>query len=363
MKVKGLKLGLCLFASGLWAGCGSPGPPMPPSLELARPVRDLRATRKGDRVYLSWSTPFETTDKQRIRHPGVTEVCRSLTAAANDCATEVARLPELRTPGRRPPDQRSQASYADRLTQDFQRTNPLSLVWYGVQIQNSYGRTAGLSNRVSVPASPTVPPPDDFQAQLGRDGVKLTWSAVSLPAVPELRFIYRVYRREAGAKTDQIAGELEAAGQSSPEILDRNFEWEKTYDYRLTVVTLVPGGTGPQQSVEGEDSRTRRVVAHDVFPPEPPAGLAAAFSGPDEKPFIDLVWTANQEPDLAGYNIYRREPGGELRKLNPEPVTAPAFRDSQVAIGGRYLYSVSAVDVRGNESARSEEAAEGAPAQ
>jgi fibronectin type 3 domain-containing protein len=37
----------------------------------------------------------------------------------------------------------------------------------------------------------------------------------------------------------------------------------------------------------------------------------------------------------------------------------PAYRDSDVKPGVRYSYSVSAVDARGNESARSEEASEG----
>jgi fibronectin type 3 domain-containing protein len=48
-------------------------------------------------------------------------------------------------------------------------------------------------------------------------------------------------------------------------------------------------------------------------------------------------------------------------KVNPEPVKMPAFRDVQVVSGKSYFYSVSAVDQRGNESARSEEASESVP--
>jgi fibronectin type 3 domain-containing protein len=39
----------------------------------------------------------------------------------------------------------------------------------------------------------------------------------------------------------------------------------------------------------------------------------------------------------------------------------PAFRDAQVVSGKNYFYSVSAVDLRGNESARSEETSESVP--
>jgi fibronectin type 3 domain-containing protein len=64
---------------------------------------------------------------------------------------------------------------------------------------------------------------------------------------------------------------------------------------------------------------------------------------------------------LAGYNIYRREEGGEARKINSGVVTAPAFRDLNVASGHKYFYSVLALDVRGNESARSGETTETVP--
>jgi len=66
------------------------------------------------------------------------------------------------------------------------------------------------------------------------------------------------------------------------------------------------------------------------------------------------------DADLAGYNIYRHEAGVAALKLNPELVRTPAYRDAQVVAGRTYFYSVTAVDERGNESARSEEASEGA---
>jgi len=159
-----------------------------------------------------------------------------------------------------------------------------------------------------------------------------------------------------------IAGELPVRDEPHPTLLDKNFEWQKTYEYRVTVVTEVQQATGTEQ-VEGDDSPTVRVIANDIFPPATPSGLQAVFSGPGQKPFIDLVWKANTERDLAGYNIYRRQPGGQPVKLNNELIKAPAFRDSNVLPGHEYLYSVSAVDVRGNESPRSEEASETVPEQ
>src|SRR5215472_12970767 len=71
---------LAFVAAVLLAGCATPGPPLPPSLELPRPVMDLEATREGNRVLLTWTPPTETTDKLRIRHAGPTAICRKIEA-------------------------------------------------------------------------------------------------------------------------------------------------------------------------------------------------------------------------------------------------------------------------------------------
>ena len=59
--------------------------------------------------------------------------------------------------------------------------------------------------------------------------------------------------------------------------------------------------------------------------------------------------------------MYRHEEGEPPVRLTSEPVRAPAYRDNQVLAGRKYFYSVTAIDVRGNESAKSEEANEAVP--
>jgi hypothetical protein len=239
---------------------------------------------------------------------------------------------------------------------------PDSNLVYAVSVLNSHGRSAGLSNQVQVPAAPTLPAPSGLAAKLNARGIELTWNAVGLPQeIPSLRFAYRIYRRDVDTGQDVIAGEV-PVGSSNPSLLDTNFEWEKSFEYRLTVVTFAQQASGTVQ-VEGEDTAPVRVMAHDVFPPAVPSGLQVAYSGPGQKPFIDLVWGPDTEPDLAGYNVYRRGESGEPVKINTEMVKTPNFRDFDVLPGHEYFYSVSAVDVRGNESARSPEASESLPQQ
>ena len=93
MKRSGWNILICVLGYAVLVSCGDPGVPIPPRLELAKPVTDLRAARKGDRVYLAWTVPAKTTDRQTVRHPGVTRICRSLEVLVADCQNPAAEIP------------------------------------------------------------------------------------------------------------------------------------------------------------------------------------------------------------------------------------------------------------------------------
>jgi len=342
-------------------GCGSPGVPLPPSLEVTRPVSDLRATRKGNRVTLTWSPPTQTTEQRNLKRAQTVEICRGF-AAMKQCGVPVAKIP-FPKPAVKQTQRAQQETYTDELPANpSEASEAIANIYYGVSIVNSYRRSAGLSNQVQVPAAPTLGPPENLQAQLTRDGVKLSWNTIpNPPNIPNLRFAYRIYRREVGTQSNAIAGEVPVENESAPSFLDQGFEWEKTYDYRVTVVTKIEQANGGEQQVEGDDTPAFPIVAHDVFPPATPTGLQAVFSGPGQKLFIDLVWAPDNEADLAGYNVYRREAGAPV-KINKDVVSSPSYRDAEVSAGHTYTYSVSSIDVRGNESSRSDEASESVPA-
>ncbi len=356
---------LCL----LLAGCAQTGAPLPPSLELPKPPTDLRASRKGNRVTLTWSEPTLTTDRLSVRYLGPTFVCRSPEADVTECGNPAATLP---APHGAPPKSSSghpaQQTYTDIVPTALQQQNRAAVITYAVEVLNRNSRGSGLSNRVHVPGIVTLPPPSDLSAELTGDGVILTWTSLgesrSLPALPELRRSYRIYRRDESSGKDTIAGELPLGEPGVTHFTDSSFEWEKTYLYRVTTVNLIKGPDSETQ-FEGDDTSPVRVVAHDIFPPSLPVGLQAAYSGEGQKPFVDLIWAPVTTADLAGYNIYRSEVGSnEVKtavKLNSELVKSPSYRDSAVASGKTYIYAVSAVDVRGNESQHSEQASEPVP--
>jgi len=360
MRLLPRRLLLVLGTPLVFTACANIGPPEPPSLDLPKPPSDLRALRKGDKVTLTWTIPALTTDRQAARSFGATRICRGMQAELAQCASVGEAPPE--TAVRRSPQQRISGSYVDLLTSAIEDDNPASFLAYAIEVLNADGRGAGLSNQVRVSRARTQPPPTDLNARVTAQGIVLDWTSDALPATPTaLRYRYRIFRREGGSQQMMLVGDLPAESGRHLSLTDSNIEWQKTYEYHTEAVTLIAQEGKPDLQVEGDDSPEVKVFADDVFSPAVPSGLQAVFSGPGQQPFIDLVWAPDTDADLDGYNVYRHEEGAEPVKLNTEPVRTPAYRDSNIAAGKRYVYSVSAVDVRGNESARSEEAGENVP--
>jgi len=248
------------------------------------------------------------------------------------------------------------------LDHDRKLSGPFETATYAVEVLNRDDRSAGLSNQVRVSLAETLRPPPDFAARLTGQGVVLTWTGqLSLPYSQPARFSYRVFRRQEDSQQRTLVGEVGAGTERSLSLTDQSLEWENTYYYHADTLTVISQAGKPDVSIEGDDTPEVKVFAHDVFPPAVPSGLQAVFSGLGPQAFIDLVWAPVTDSDLDGYNVYRREEGAAMYKVNSELVKTPAFRDVQVAPGKKYFYSVSAVDLRGNESERSEEASESVP--
>jgi hypothetical protein len=367
-----------LTFAALLTGCASVQAPLPPSLELPKPPSDLRAIRKGDHVYLYWSIPSQTMDRQSVRRASPTRICRTLEASMKTCGTPVGNVPPLPKGVKTP---RAEATFVDTLPRELQQQNPTRLVSYAVEALNLHARSAGLSNQVQVALAPALPPPANFRAEVTERGVLLTWDCEATPAQPQgARYVDRIYR-----KSPDTRAEVKVADVTCPDrrFEDQTIEWQKAYEYRITVVTLVnlepqlqpcppsqkvadeaTGGSRCPDTgvVEGDDSPAQKIFAKDVYPPAVPTGLEAVFSGPGQAPFIDLLWAPDSDADLAGYNVYQRD-GGQSKKINSELVKTPAFRDTGVEGGKIYWYAVTAVDERGNESSRSAEASETVPQQ
>ncbi len=90
----------------------------------------------------------------------------------------------------------------------------------------------------------------------------------------------------------------------------------------------------------------------DTTPPAAPTGVGASAGNAS----VQLSWSANTEPDLAGYSIYRATvSGGPYTLLNGALVTGTSFSDTGLTNGTTYYYVLTATDISANESTRSTE--------
>ena len=339
------------------AGCGTPGAPQPPSANIPQKVKDLKAVRKGDTVNLSWSAPEQTTDGALVSKPGKMIVRRATTDSQN--AVTVAELPLQ-------PAHKSQQAQGvavkDSLTNLLQSSSA-DFASYTVEALSGSGKSAGPSTAVAVPLVPVPSMPKDVQLKVVSQGVSISWMQYWPPQNRTrltVQYVYRIMRSEVGSKQQPVMVKELNAGNEAATVIDSTIQWEKQYQYWIIPVTLWQNTQ--KGEVEGDDSQPVTVATKDVFPPAVPSGLQAVFSQVGDKSFIDLTWIPNTDPDLAGYNVYRHTEGTRPpEKINTELVKTPAFRDANVQPGMRYFYSVSAVDLRNNESRRSQEAAEAVP--
>jgi hypothetical protein len=340
------------------AGCGTPGAPLPPSLGIPKPVGDLEAIRKGNSVTLTWSAPTDTTDGSLVRKTGKMLVSRSISSGSRVGAAEVVAQVPLESALKEPEPPSPTAK--DSLSSVLDTAN--DFVVYTVVAQSNLGKSAGPSNVASVPLVPTPPAPARLQATAVPQGISLSWDQPS-PRENRSRLTaqygWRVMRREEGTPAPVIVKQIDL-GNETARFVDSSIEWQKHYDYWIAPITLWQGD-GKKGVVEGDNSPVASVFANDVFPPDAPVGLQAVYSGLADQPSIDLAWTPSTEPDLAGYNVYRHTGDEPPVKVNSALVKTSAYRDTQVKLGVKYFYSVSAVDLRNNESNKSEEASESVP--
>ena len=356
----------------VFTGCGTPGAPMPPSLNLPDPVTDLAATRTGNQVSLTWKMPKKNTDKLLLKGNVPVRVCRKENSG-----------PCVPVPGDLLLAPEAAGAFTETLPPALAAGTPRPLTYF-VELINRNGRSAGLSNAAIVIAGQAPAPVYGLAAQVRKHGVALHWTPGSEKEA--IRLHRRLLTSEPNAKPKPrqgplvpspepleqnfLVGPVEQAGQASDQPLDRaldkSIRFGQVYEYRAQRVARVTVG-GQTLELAGELSAPVRVEALDVFPPAIPSGLAAVATAGEAGTgaSIDLSWQPVTDTDLAGYAVYRRDAGGTdgtwLRVSPEQPLIPPGFHDVQVQPGHTYRYAVTAIDQGGHESARSVETEETVP--
>jgi hypothetical protein len=351
----------------LLAGCGAPGEPTAPSPPVPTAIGDLSAQQAGDGVQLTFTMPVKTIRGERLTEPPSVEILRGALKPDGSADTKsfhvVYTIPGALVNTYRAEEQH--VRFVDPIAPAETRANPGANLVYRIRTRASKKRASPDSNSVTVKVLPVPERIASVHAQVTETAIELTWAAPTrtsggdpLTATPE----YHVYRGALDPHAPAAAMKDIPRDKwiSPPALLDKSaitsfrdtqFDFGKTYAYIIRSTTVAGGNL-----LESDDSDPLVVAAADTFPPAVPQGVAAALisGGSPGSPEVDLSWSIDVEPDLAGYRVYRSEQQdskGELR--TPDLLLSPAYRDTSVQPGHHYWYSVTAVDRTGNESAPS----------
>jgi fibronectin type 3 domain-containing protein len=184
------------------------------------------------------------------------------------------------------------------------------------------------------PAAPAAP--SGLTATGGVGGIALSWAASSAPLLSG----YNVYRAASSGGTYALIGTAATNAYTDSTTAVGTTAGGTTFYYKITA-TDAWGGESAFSAVASA-ARTKNTT-----PPTQPAGLSLAAAGAG----ITLSWSANTQPDLAGYNVYRAaSANGSYVQLTSSLLTSPGYTDTSASFGSVSYYRVTAVNVSGAES-------------
>lgn len=366
-----VRLALVITLGACLSGCGSPEVPTPRHPIIPLPVTDLSGRQVGDTVILTFTLPALSTDQQPLADRPSVEIFRntpqgqiSNPKAAKKNKTTARLADSIPSENIDQYQKNGHIEFPDKLDPSELADQSGTDLIYTVRTWVSQAKASTDSNAVSVRVYPAPAVVQDLHATLAETALVLGWSTPHGEGGPSAGQAagFRIYRAEVDPGTAQAAvfNPSEAKLLAQPEMVaqtttteyrDTTFQFGRTYFY--SVRRVIQFGS---ETVESTDSTPAVITAKDIFPPAAPQGLEAIGvpSTTGAPVSVELTWTINTEPDLAGYSIYRSEeadtPG---EKLNTDLLLVPTFRDMSVVPGKSYFYRVRAVDQSGNESALS----------
>lgn len=335
-----LAVGVMLSVSG----CGYKDDPVPPQYVLPQAVNDLSVELDDQGATLSWTYPRKTVTGGDIEEIDGFQLYRAEIPVASYCPTcPVPFDSMIEVPGGMVvPGSGKTAVY------ELRDLRPGNLYIFKVRSQSGWWQHSQDSNEISFLWQTPPKTPADLRCQSGDGRNILQWQAVSelkdgsKSAVP---IRYQIYRSVDGGAMEKLGEPLAATTH-----IDTKVENGRSYAYQVRALSSYAQGV-----VQSGLSETVQATPTDKTPPPVPTGLAALRT----EIGVKVYWDTVQAEDLAGYRVYRRQPGQSAPMLVGEVNLPQSLLIDTTAPNGALMYSVSSIDTRSpaNESVRSAEVA------
>lgn len=336
--------------------CGKRGDPLPPLPRTPQAVGGFTVAQRADVLEVAMVAPRLTTGGEGL---GVVEI-------------ELLRLdgPGEIEKGRK---QTFRAAPGERIVESFPLPAPGTPVKLAARARHR-GQVSNTGKTLTITVQAPPPPPPSLTAQLRPTGVLLTWSMPVLPSPPPAAAAppspvpspspaasplpaaspvpappapaptppppprVRLYRSGPGGEPALLV----PAPVSGTTFEDPGATQGQAWCYRARLVTSA------EPLVESADSPEACLEVKDVFPPAAPTGLTALLQEGE----VEVSWSPSSDADLASYRLYRASEGAAPQRVAEVPADRTSVRDAPAA-GALHVYTLTAVDGKGNESAPS----------
>ena len=327
-------------------GCGKKGSPLAPESTNPAPVSDLRAWPREGAILLGWSVPTKNTDGSKLEDLLGFKVFRQSRPLdlphCPDCSLDFKVVAEIDVDY-----PRGARVEGGRVLWQDPSVRPQWEYTYFVLAYNFYKSSSPESNRAKVFWDEAPPAPGEVRIKSEDRALEITWKFSSPPGKELAESLgFNLYRRMEGERFGLFP--LNPQPLKELRFVDGGLENGRRYDYEVRAVRNFQGTL-----IEGPASAIARGIPEKQSPASPPTGLFAVF----QEKGVALRWNENPEPDIAGYDIYRREEGEKIfRKINTQLIKEPYFLDPTANPQESYAYRLRAVDSSGKESDFSQEA-------
>ena len=348
--------------------CGKKGPIQPPVIKVPQQVENFEAQQRGDRIILRWTNPVAYSDGSDLSEIKEIEIWLLEVIKESKETPEEASREEKKAPPKISLEEFKEKSKLERVIKrdefpDYQRQfdkdslgfeygyelpeKNLTLKRYifALKVKDNREKSSDLSKRLSVRPRIISLPPQEVRLALHEDRIEICWREpeknIDHSSPADVRG-YNIYRKKEGEFFSRLNSSLIKENKYS----DEDFLFGEVYHYLVRA-----SSTESSPFWESADSETAEILAEDIFAPAPPSGLILV-AGED---FISLSWDMNKEKDLQGYNVWRREESQEgYSLLTLQPIRENIYNDYAVEKNKRYHYAITARDMNGNESEKSE---------
>jgi len=371
--------------------CGIKGPLITPVIKLPQKVTEVKIVQRGEHILLSWKNPDAYTDESPLtdiesieirmleekieeeetdekiskdRFLGEASLLAAMTPAelikaAKEQEDDAKKEEEEEESDEQEIEKKEEEKEEREKAKAEEQLMPEKFVYYyklkpdgikkkkysfALRVKDERDKYSEFTDPVSIITKIVPLPPTELKATVQADRILLSWVPPEKnidDSTPAVLAGYNLYKMNEEGEPVRV---VFLTPRSSVGVYQ--FEFGETYQY------FIRASATEYPYYESDNSEIVEIEAKDGFPPAPPEGLVSII-GED---FVSLSWAANQEKDIAGYRVWRKQgEKGEYALLTPDPIAEIAFNDYGIKRNVEYFYAVSALDQNNNESSKSKD--------